>query len=104
MGYHLIESLEDYYMLHTTSARDIILYTASWCRPCKELKAFLHEEYPELEIPLLIVDVEHPDLSDLVADVQAMPTLEFYQEGKLVHRIEGFTRSRVRELVEEWLQ
>jgi thiol-disulfide isomerase/thioredoxin len=104
MGYHLIESLEDYYMLHTTSARDIVLYTATWCKPCKELKAFLHEAYPDLGVPLLIVDVEHPDLSDLVSDVQAMPTLEFYREGKLEHRVEGFTRSKVRELVEEWIQ
>ena len=104
MGYHLIESLEDYYLVHTTSVRDIVLYTATWCKPCKELKAFLHDLYPDLEVPLLIVDVENPELTDLVSDVKAMPTLEFYEDGQLKHRVEGFTRSKVRELVEEWIQ
>jgi thiol-disulfide isomerase/thioredoxin len=103
MSYHVIDSLEDYYLLHTTSPKNIVLYTASWCRPCKELKEFLHENYPDLSVPLLIVDVEHPDLTDLIGEVQAMPTLEFYESGQIVNRMEGFRRAEITRLLKEWL-
>jgi hypothetical protein len=59
--------------------------------------------YPELAIPLLIVDVDNEDLSDLVSDVRAMPTIEFYKSGVLQHSIEGFKRGEVSRLLEEWL-
>jgi thiol-disulfide isomerase/thioredoxin len=103
MNYHNIESLEDYYLLHTTCDRDIILYTASWCKPCKALKKFLHETYPDLGIPLLIVDVENQDLSDLVSNVRAMPTLDFYEKGDVKHRIEGFDKEQIQTLLDQWL-
>lgn len=103
MSYHTITSLEDYYLIHTTSYRDIVLYTAQWCAPCKRLKEFLHEQYPDLSVPLLIVDVDDPELSDLVSGVEAMPTLEFYENGKLVERLKGFQRSAIEERLEAWL-
>jgi thioredoxin 1 len=103
MGYHHIESLEDYYLLHTTADRSIILYTATWCGPCKELKAFLHDQYPDPQVPILIVDVDDQELSDLIGDVQGMPTLEFYSEGKRVEKIEGFRKILIQKMLEEWM-
>jgi thioredoxin 1 len=104
MNYHHITSLEDYYLIHTTSERDIVLYTASWCGPCKELKAFLHDRYPDISVPVLIIDVDDSELAELITEVQGMPTLEFYEQGKMVERIEGFRKAAVQKMLEQWLQ
>jgi len=32
-----------------------------------------------------------------------MPTLEFYENGKLVERLKGFQRSAIEERLEAWL-
>ena len=104
MNYHNITSLEDYYLIHTTSERDIVLYTASWCGPCKDLKAFLHDSYPEISVPVLVVDVDDPELADLITDVQGMPTIEFYEYGVRVERVEGFRKAVIQKMLDEWLQ
>ena len=102
MNYRPITSLEEYYLIHTTSEKDIVLYTASWCKPCKELKQFLHDSYPDISVPVLIIDVDDAELSDLITDVQGMPTIEFYQNGNRLERIEGFRKAEIEKMIQEW--
>lgn len=71
----------------------VIDFSASWCPPCQQLKpiyAKLTEEYQN-EITMVTVDVDENKEMAEKFDVQAIPTLIFFnKEGKIIDRTTGF--------------
>lgn len=71
----------------------IVVYTATWCRPCGLLIKTLEELSDKYEaIPIIVLDVEK-DLDIITEngkpDVTGVPTTIAYTEGKEIKRVSG---------------
>ena len=78
-------------VVETESGRGVVVdFWSPWCAPCRVMRphlARLAEERDEWRF--LAVNTEaHPAVADDF-DVQALPTLVFYQAGREVHRLAG---------------
>ncbi|XP_057502750.1 thioredoxin H-type 1-like [Actinidia eriantha] len=74
----------------TTWTRDqvVVDFTASWCGPCHFIAQILAEIARKMpDVIFLTVDVE--ELKSVAQDwaVEAMPTIVFIKEGKIVDRV-----------------
>jgi len=70
----------------------LIDFTASWCGPCQVLAPILKEVKDELgdSLKVLKIDVDKNQLIATKFQVQGVPTLILYKEGKQVWRQSGF--------------
>ena len=91
MIYH-IESVNQYDEL-ISEGECLVDFFATWCGPCKMIAPVLEglDKTGELkEVKIIKVDVdEFPELSDRYG-VQAIPTLIYIKEGKIVRQQLGF--------------
>ncbi len=70
----------------------LIDFFATWCGPCRMLSPVLEQVASELSASLVAVKVDvdkHPDLTRQF-NINAMPTLVFYQDGHEVGRQTGY--------------
>jgi thiol-disulfide isomerase/thioredoxin len=61
---------------------ELILFSASWCPPCKKFKKILPsliKKYPGVDFS--IIDVEDSEYADMCADITCLPTVKIYKLG-----------------------
>ena len=76
------------------SKGDVLVdFFATWCGPCKMLSPVL-EELDKEGFPVQIVKIDTDELTELAIEfgVQAIPTLLYFSNGKLVNRTMGYQR------------
>lgn len=76
------------------SKGDVLVdFFATWCGPCKMLSPVL-EQLDKEGFPVQIVKIDTDEATNLAIEygVQAIPTLLFFSEGKLVNRTMGYQR------------
>merc|ERR1719498_398433 len=76
----------------------VVDFTASWCGPCQRIApvfAKLQEEMPD--IVFVKVDVDENEETAGACNIQAMPTFQFYKDGKKVHEFSGASEDKIRE-------
>ena len=76
------------------SQGDVLLdFFATWCGPCKMLSPVL-EGLDKEGFPVQIVKVDTDEAPELAMEfgVQAIPTLLFFSDGKLVRKTMGYQR------------
>lgn len=69
----------------------LVDFFATWCGPCQLLSPIIEEvaeEHPEILVIKVDVD-EHNDLSAKY-QVYAVPTLVFFQDGKIQNKSSGY--------------
>lgn len=74
---------------------DVLLdFFATWCGPCRMLGPVLEALDAKEDFPVQIVKVDTDEASELAGafQVESIPTLFFFSEGKLVRRYSGFLR------------
>lgn len=52
---------------------EVILFTASWCNPCKELKQWM--ESKKIDLDITFVDIDEEPLAAKTARIKVVPTL-----------------------------
>ena len=91
----LIESIEQFNSLIATGVA-VVKFTASWCGPCvrmaPEFKKIASQTY-EPATNFLTIDIDHAQsdkgLNTLCQKVRSVPTIHYYQNGKLVDEMVG---------------
>ena len=76
------------------SMGDVLVdFFATWCGPCKMLSPVL-EELDKEGFPVQIIKIDTDELTELAIEfgVQAIPTLLYFSNGKLVNRTMGYQR------------
>ncbi len=67
----------------------LVDFYADWCGPCKMLAPILEELKDEIKI--IKVNVDQNEEIAMKYGVMSIPTLVFLKEGKLVHKMVGFS-------------
>lgn len=69
----------------------IVDFGATWCMPCKMLKMVLEEiDYENEEVKIVSVDVDESPRVSSNYDIQSVPTLLFFRNGRVVDQMIGF--------------
>ena len=93
--YKMIKHIETKQELEELLSKGDVLvdFFATWCGPCKMLSPVL-EQLDKEGFPVQIVKIDTDEATDLAMEygVQAIPTLLFFSEGKLVNRTMGYQR------------
>lgn len=69
----------------------LVDFSATWCRPCKELKPIIEEIEAENKgkLKVMYIDVdEHKTLADDLK-INAIPLIHYYEKGKLIRKKTG---------------
>ena len=94
------------YSISNPSKLLVIDFKASWCAPCKAIKPFidyLKENYPNVDF--YEIDIEDEDKETIVNnfDIVKLPTFVYYKNGKVCETLIGTNKSKIEELVNEFL-
>ena len=80
----------------------MVQYGASWCGMCKVVKPKfkrLADENPEVEF--YYVDAEQFPQSRELADIQNLPTIAGFKDGKLVKQLATSKEEAIKEIINE---
>jgi thioredoxin 1 len=74
----------------------VLDFYADWCGPCQTLLPTIHKLAEELNDDVIIKKVNVDQNKDLAAyfNVRSIPTLVFFQEGKVVDKHTGLITER----------
>lgn len=103
-SYQYVESVSEFYKFETTHDRLVVIYSASWCGPCKILKEWLDTDYKNYPHPILILDVDNMALDPLVESVEGMPTIEFIEEKSVIKKMVGLQKGDLKQILDNWLE
>lgn len=92
-----ITTLDEYYQVITTVPHSIIIFSSlKTCHPCRLLKKWLEEhEIYATEEHIYDIDVMLAEFDSITNDIDAMPTIVYYQYAEEQKRLEGFNKSEV---------
>lgn len=70
----------------------LVDYNAPWCVPCKKMLPYIERLAEKDKDRLILVKIDADDNKDLLAErnIQNIPYLELYLDGKLVWKHEGY--------------
>lgn len=95
----------DYLLVRARDDLIVIMFTAAWCAPCREIKPIAEKVAKENpRVHFAIVDVEK--LGDLAEDcgVASLPTFQFWRRKRQIDEAVSPKEARLRSLVERLSQ
>lgn len=81
----------------------VVDFTASWCGPCRAIKAPLQDAAKSRGLTLIEVDVDAQKNEALCAEfrISAMPTIVFLKDGTELHRVVGANMTEINSWMDE---
>ncbi|XP_073520922.1 thioredoxin-like [Phyllobates terribilis] len=102
-----VECLEEFNAIIISAEKKLIVvdFTATWCGPCQKIAPFyesLASKYPAILLYKVDVDLA----ADIAAEcgIRAMPTFQFYKDGKKVDELCGADPDKLESLIKKWTQ
>ena len=86
----------------------LVDYFATWCGPCKMMHPILEEVKKQLgdKVKILKIDIDVPvnRQSVYTYQVQSVPTLMLFKDGKMLWRQSGVVQAKpLKEIIEKYL-
>ena len=67
--------------------KNLVIYSASWCSPCQQLKKTLQST--DLGIPVNIIDIDEDPVSATENAIRGVPTLLLIEDNQVIRRKSG---------------
>lgn len=73
----------------------LVDFYATWCGPCQMMSPIIEQVNAQLKNRLQVVKIDTDRYPQLASqhNIQALPTLVLFKDGKPVHRIEGVVQA-----------
>lgn len=84
----------------------VVDYWADWCAPCKQLNPIIEELARTYDGQVKFVKVDTTAEAGLASEqgILALPTLQFFKGGRVVHAVSGGkSKNALKKMVEEHL-
>lgn len=101
-GYKKIVDEEEYNTVLEENEYVFVIYSASWCGPCKSLKKMLGEDYLSYPHPIVVVDVD--ELEELAVGVNGLPTMVGFHKKNEFIRTVGYDKKKIQQILDNVLQ
>ena len=92
-----LDSNEFVNLVENGSGLALVDFNATWCGPCKMQKPVLEELASEVDYPIYGVDVDEAEEIASQYNVNAVPSLMIFKDGKLQETLVGFQSKDVLE-------
>jgi thioredoxin-like negative regulator of GroEL len=87
------------------SPKAIVMFSASWCGPCKAFKPKFQKLAEETTgVDFFYCDVDSAQRAAMDLSIQSVPTIVSFRDGDDVRKVIGADESGVRGLIEELLK
>ena len=100
-------TIEEYQKLLASHTLVLIDFSAKWCGPCKKQSPLLHklEKQRTDAFKLYEIDVDMNETIAKANDVEVLPTMIWYKNGKLAKRILGLhTEKEISQTLDDLLK
>jgi thiol-disulfide isomerase/thioredoxin len=101
-GYQQIKSEEEYNKVLDENEYVFVVYSATWCKPCKSFKEMLNRDYVGYPHPIVVVDVD--ELEELAIGISGLPTMVGFQNKVEYIRTEGFHQPKLEKIFQDAIQ
>lgn len=86
----------------------LVDYFATWCGPCKAMHPILEQLKNEMgdKVKILKIDIDVPANKQIVHNhqIQSVPTLMLFKEGKMLWRQSGVVQAKaLQQIVEKYI-
>ncbi|KAI9342636.1 thioredoxin 1 [Obelidium mucronatum] len=80
----------------------VVDWFATWCGPCKAISPIFAQFSDEFKnLVFLKVDVDEVPEAAESAGIRAMPTFQFYQNGKKIDEVVGANQTKLKQAIEK---
>lgn len=102
--YDYVKSEEEYDEILANKEYVFVIYSATWCGPCKTFKNWLEEEYTTYPYPhpILVVDIEEWDDIANKENISGLPTMIVFHNKNIVERTEGFHQKELKKIFDHY--
>lgn len=100
MAVQELKNLEEFQKAIASSKLSVIDFHATWCGPCKAIAPKVQqfsEEFTDAAFYKIDVD-EVPDVASK-CEIKAMPTIQFYKDGKKIQEVVGANVGAIQQAV-----
>ena len=92
-----LDSMEFVNLVENGSGLALVDFNATWCGPCKMQAPVLEELASEVDYPIYGIDVDDAEEIASEYNVNAVPSLMIFKDGKLQETLVGFQSKEVLE-------
>lgn len=92
-----LDSMEFVNLVENGSGLALVDFNATWCGPCKMQAPVLEELASEVDYPIYGIDVDEAEEIASEYNVNAVPSLMIFKDGKLQETLVGFQSKEVLE-------
>ena len=100
-------TLEEYDRIIKSQKLVLIDYSAKWCGPCRKLTPLVEKigKQRSKDVKVVMIDVDANQAIAQANNIEELPTLAWYKDGKLVLRMIGLrTEKDINETVDKFLK
>ena len=102
--YPNVESRSDFKKLVLNAEKPVLVdFWAEWCKPCKRLNPIIDEAHKEMDDVFDVVKVNIDHNAQLATDlqIQYIPTLMVFIDGKLIARTGFMNKTQIQDTVKQ---
>ena len=104
MAVQYIKNNEEFNKIIKENKLVVIDFTATWCGPCKQVGPLFEKLHADNVFPNVTfwkIDVDENEETPESCEISAMPTFQFFKDGKKADEVVGASIEKVKEMIQK---